>query len=157
MPAIKAFLETTIFNRYFEDNRDYNFHTKQLFGKIQAGDIEAYTSQQVIEELLKAKSPKREQMLGLIVDYKIPALSSGQNILDLADNYVDAGIIPERFRLDGVHIATATINNLDCIISLNFHHINRLKTRNMVEAVNSLNGYSTPVICGPAEVIYGKD
>jgi ribosomal protein S17E len=42
---LKVYLETTIFNRFFEDNRDYNRETKELFGKIARNEIAAYSSQ----------------------------------------------------------------------------------------------------------------
>lgn len=44
MSKLRVYLETTIFNRYFEDGREYSGETKLLFEKIQAGEIAGYTS-----------------------------------------------------------------------------------------------------------------
>ena len=43
----------------------------------------------------------------------------------------------------------ATLYAMYCIASLNFKHINRVKTKISVEAVNQLQGYETPTICTP--------
>ena len=45
---IKVYLETTIFNRFLEDNREYSTETKNLFEKIIKNEIEAYSSTYVI-------------------------------------------------------------------------------------------------------------
>ena len=52
-----------------------------------------------------------------------------------------------------MHIACATVNGLDMIISLNYNHINRVKTKKMTRLVNELKGYREITICSPMEVI----
>jgi hypothetical protein len=55
----------------------------------------------------------------------IKFLETDEIVEKLTDEYVEMGIIPIKFRVDGIHIAMAAIHNMDCIISLNFHHINK--------------------------------
>jgi predicted nucleic acid-binding protein len=149
---LKVYLETTVFNRFYDENREYIDETKELFQKIKDKRVEAYTSTYVIEELDRAPEPKRKNMLNLISEYGINVLEIDQKAIDLADVYIEMGIIPLKFRMDGVHIAMASINEADCIISLNFHHINKLKTKMATEIINRMNGYSNPYICTPMEV-----
>ena len=150
---LKVYLETTIFNRFLEDNREYNMETKVLFEKILQKEIEAYSSTYVIEELDKASEPKRSTMLNLIPKYKISVLEIDKRAYDLSEIYIEMGIIPQRFRVDGIHIAMAAINNMDCIVSLNFHHINKLKTKMATEIIHRMKGYNNPFICTPMEVV----
>jgi len=150
---LKVYLETTIFNRFLEDNREYNRESKVLFEKISQKEIEAYSSTYVIEELDKASEPKRSIMLNLIHQYKITVLEIDKRAYDLSDIYIEMGIIPQKFRIDGIHIAMAAINNMDCIVSLNFHHINKLKTKMATEIIHRMKGYNNPFICTPMEVI----
>ena len=152
-----VYLETTIFNRYFEDDRKYANETKLLFNKIASGEIEAFTSLAVLSELEKAPEPKREKMLALIRQYKIVTLEVDDAAYELADVYGEMGIIPARFRFDGIHIAMAAIHSMDCIISLNFHHINKLKTKTATEIIHRMKGFTNPFICTPAEVIYDDE
>ena len=150
---LKAYLETTIFNRFLEDNREYNRETKRLFDKIFQNEVEAYSSAYVIEELDKASEPKRSEMLNLIPKYKITVLEIDQRAYDLSETYIEMGIIPIKFRIDGIHIAMAAIYDMDCIISLNFHHINKFKTKMAAEIIHRMKGYNNPFICTPMEVI----
>jgi len=150
---MRVYIETTVFNRYFEDSREFNAETKRLFDMVIANQIEAITSTAVIEEIDRAPEPKRSQMLNLIKDIGIIVLEVDQQAYDLADVYIEMGTIPAKYRLDGVHIAMAAVNDLDCIVSLNFHHINRLKTKTATEIINRMKDYPNPYICTPMEVL----
>jgi hypothetical protein len=72
---------------------------------------------------------------------------------DLSDTYIEMGIVPLKFRIDGIHIAMAALNDMDCIVSLNFHHINKLKTKMATEIINRMKGYNNPFIFTPMEVV----
>ena len=154
MTKLKAYIETSVFNRYFEDGREHSQATKALFAKIAAGEIQGFTSDAVIDEISNAQSPKKEAMLSLVVSHKMSTLLVDARADNLADSYVKAEIVPLRFRADAIHIATAAVNGMDCIVSLNFRHINKVKTKLMTEAINKLQGYGNPEICSPEEVIY---
>ena len=150
---LKIYLETTVFNRFLENDREYNKETKQIFDKILQDEIEAYSSTYVIEEIDKAPEPKRTEMLNLLKKYKITVLEIDQRAYDLSETYIELGIIPSKFRIDGIHIAMAAIHNMDCIVSLNFRHINKIKTKMATEIVHRMKEYNNPLICTPMEVI----
>jgi hypothetical protein len=46
---MKIYLETTIFNRYFDVEREAYLATVQLFNEIKAGKFDPYTSVYVID------------------------------------------------------------------------------------------------------------
>ena len=50
----KIYLETTIFNYYFDNDRDAHADTVKLFQEIDKEKYEAYTSAYVVRELLNA-------------------------------------------------------------------------------------------------------
>jgi hypothetical protein len=58
--------------------------------------------------------------------------------------------------MDALHIAAASFYNTDCIVSLNFRHINKLQTKIKIESVNSILGYNNPIICAPWDLLYEK-
>jgi hypothetical protein len=149
----RIYIETTIFNRYFDTDRDYVKETQQLFQNIKSGMLDAYTSAYVVDELEAAPSPKKEQMLQLITDYDIKIIEYDERAPKMADYYIQSGMLPERSRMDGIHIAIASLNNMDFIVSLNFKHINRAKTKLKLETANELLDCSCPMICTPMEII----
>ena len=67
----KAYLETTMFNYYFDSDRDAHNDTIRFFSDIAIGKYEAYTSSYVTDEIENAGEPKRSKMLALITDYNI--------------------------------------------------------------------------------------
>jgi len=150
----KVYLETTLFNFYIDESRGkYHADTVSLFEEIAAGKYDAYTSGFVIEELEEADKEKCDMMLGLIPKYGITILPKNDEADRLADIYIAEGMIPKKYRMDAVHIAYATVNDLDTIISLNFEHIVKRKTIIMTEAINIMNGHHAVEIYSPAEVV----
>jgi len=71
----RIYIETTLFNFYFDKDRDAHAETVKLFKDISAGKYEAYTSLYVIDELEKAQSDKRDKMIDLITQYNITVLA----------------------------------------------------------------------------------
>ena len=133
---MKLYLETTIFNYYFDEDRDGHDDTLLLFKSIRDGKHEGYTSGYTITELDETQEPKRSKMLSLVAEYGLTVLDISEESDRFASKYVTEGIIPERFRIDGAHIAIASLHGLDCLLSYNFRHINKVKTKLLTERVN---------------------
>lgn len=150
---MKLYLETTVFNYYFDSQRNGHDDTVRLFEEIQAGIHEAYTSGYTFDELDAAPEPKRSRMLALLGEFGITMLDATNESDTLAALYFEANIIPERFAYDSAHIAIASIHKLDCIISYNFKHINRIKTKLLTNRINSERNYGNAVICTAKEVL----
>ena len=74
----------------------------------------------------------------------------------LADIYLNEGVVSEKSRVDAQHIATATINRVDILVSWNFKHIVNLERIHGYNAVNLKQGYPMLEIRTPLEVLnYG--
>lgn len=153
MKQLKIYLETTIFNYYLDTDREAHGATVKLFNEIRSRKYKAYTSIYVLEELEKHSEPKRSRMIKLIKEFNIVLIKQSDEAERLADKYIEYKIIPANYKLDAVHISLSSINYLDYIISLNFQHINKLKTKNMTEIINIQEGYKGIIICTPMEVI----
>ena len=150
---IRLYLETTVFNYYFDEDRDGHEDVLKLFKAIKAGEFEAYTSDYVLDELRKAQEPKRSKMLALVDDYEVEVLHDSPSAVLLGQRYVAVGIIPASHLTDSLHVAMASVSGLNCVISYNFHHINRDKTRFMTAVVNSQEGYGEIMIVTAKEVL----
>jgi hypothetical protein len=153
----KIYLETTLFNFYIDEDREAHADTVLLFKEISEGKYEAFTSDYVIDELEYAPAEKRDKMISLITEFEIKVLEPDDSASRLADLYVSEGVIPLKYRTDGLHIAIATVNGLDMIISMNFQHIVKLKTVKMTGAINILSGYQAVEICSPMEVVENEN
>ena len=149
------YLETTIFNFPFADDApQYRADSLKLFAEIKAGRFRPFSSKYVIDELAKTKDEvKKDKMIAPITDYGIKVLAPTDEIVRLANIYIDSGIIPKTYPDDARHIATATFYGMDYIVSLNFQHIVKHKTILETEIINAREGYKRVFIHAPAEVI----
>ena len=149
------YLETTIFNFPFaNDAPQYQADTLKLFAEIKAGRFKPFTSEYVTKELNSTKeAEKLKRMKALIAEYDITVIPVSEEVERLAGVYISAGIIPEKYITDALHIAAATATGMDYIISLNFRHIVKHKTIFETEVMNTREGYKRVFIHTPAEVI----
>ena len=85
--------------------------------------------------------------------YKPQILENSDNVKHLGQLYIEKGVIPASHLFDSLHIAMASVYELDCIISYNFHHINRNKTRIMTANINKEEGYGGVIIAVAKEVL----
>jgi hypothetical protein len=107
----------------------------------------------VTDELENTPSEKRDKMLALIKQYNINVLASSDEANKLAMLYISKGALPRGSLIDARHIAIASVNALNIIVSLNFKHIVREKTINLTGTINTSLGYKTVKIQSPTEVI----
>ena len=150
----KIYIETSVLNFVFaDDSPDKKEVTKKLFKEIKEGRYLPFTSDYVTEEIDKAPEEKRDILRNIITEYNVILLQYANEIEELAEVYVKEGIIPWKHRVDALHIATATVNDLDIIISWNFEHIVKRKTIMMTELINLQKGYKKVEIYSPLEVI----
>jgi len=153
----KIYLETTLFNYYFDQDRAAHADTVKLFKAIAAGKYEGFTSDTVLDELKEAPDEKRVAMVALVEKYRIEILLFNEEVEKLANAYTSEGIIPRKYEKDGIHIAVATVNDMDFIASLNFRHIVNAKTARMTHAVNIRQGYRPVKIVSPTEMMKNEN
>ena len=76
---------------------------------------------------------------------------------DLADAYLQRGIVTRKYEDDALHIAIATVCNADIVVSWNFKHIVHFEKIQRFNAVNLEMGYKAIAIHSPREVAsYGN-
>jgi len=154
MRVPRIYLETSVFNFVFTDDApDKRQSTLKLFEEIKEGKYEPYTSEYTTNELEDAQEEKRLKMLRLIKEYGIKLIGTSDEVVLLSNIYVDEGVIPQKYITDALHIAVATITDMDFIVSLNFKHIVKRKTMLMTEVINLREGYKKIGIFSPMEVI----
>lgn len=74
-------------------------------------------------------------------------------ILNLRDAYLAAGILSQNSEADAEHIASASVADVDFVVSWNFKHIVHFEKITGYQAVNLLKGYKEIRIYSPKEVV----
>ena len=87
-----------------------------------------------------------------ILKYNCEILKITEETLILSKTYINRNILSERFSDDCMHIAIATINKIDLLVSWNFRHIVHYDKIRMFNGVNIELGYKPIEIYSPREV-----
>lgn len=106
----------------------------------------------MLEEIEKTPSPKREKMSEFVLKHRFKVLPNSEEAEKLAYKYVNAGLIPEKYLNDAIHIALASVNKIEVLVSWNMEHIVKLKTIVGVNKINKEEGYNPILINTPEEV-----
>lgn len=73
-------------------------------------------------------------------------------MIELADAYLNHGILTPNYRNDARHIALATVAGVDVLVSWNFKHVVHFEKIQKFNAVNIEMGYKPILIFSPREV-----
>ena len=108
-----------------------------------------YISEFVIAELSQGHPEAAKRRLQAIEE--IPELEVTDDVRQLGEVLIDEGPIPETSKIDAFHIATASVNGMNYLLTWNCKHIANVVFRPKVEAVCRKNGFEPPLICTPQE------
>ncbi len=161
MKKLKIYLDTSVISFLFADDvPEFRKITEDFFENyVKIDKYLVYISDVVIAEIEKTKNEdKKRQLLEVIEKYSIRILTLDKNSDLLARVYIREKIIPERKLEDAQHIAIATCNQMDILLSWNFKHLSNIQKQIGVKIVNEKEGYFYPLILtNPMEVIYEND
>jgi len=148
MKKIKLYLETSVWNFLFADDApDKKKDTLLFFDEIVNEDYELCVSELVVAEIMRAPEPKRAALLKKIEDYEPEELEITSEVDILANKYAAAGFVPNKAYDDLLHVAVATVNNIDFLVSWNLSHIVRARSIIEINKVNVAEGYRELKIC----------
>jgi len=149
---LRIYVENSVISAYHFAPKLIVSLTKRFFEKAVKERYELFTSDVTIAEIDKATEETREKSLKTIETFKVKIIPRTTEARELADEYIERGVIPERYRPDAEHIAVASVMDLDVLVSWNLTHIVKLKTKKMVRIINEDTGYPVPEIVRPDEV-----
>jgi len=129
--------------------------TRKLWESINWGNFEVFISPVVVLELDNCSEPKRSILTKWLQSIRHTVLHETEEVLELANKYQKAGIMPKKSVRDRQHIAYACVYNCDMVVSWNFKHMVNINTISGVKSVNALAGYREMPIYSPKMLISG--
>lgn len=124
----------------------------ELLNKFRGGEAVIVLSDLTLLELEEAPSEVRA-VLDEIPEENREYVELTEEARDLAQEYINAGIIGEAKKVDAQHIAIATVSRVDVLVSWNFRHIVNLQRIRGYNSVNLRCGYLLLEIRTPREVV----
>lgn len=145
---------------FADDVPEFRKITEDFFENyVEKGKYLVYVSDVVIAEIEKTKSGyKKKLLLEVIEKYTLRILVLDKTSDALANVYLRKKIIPPKKLEDAQHIAIATCNQMDVLLSWNFKHLSNIQKQIGVKIINEKEGYFYPLILtNPMEVVYEND
>jgi len=152
----KVYLETSVISYLTSrPSRDLivaaNQQITQEWWQVRRQDFDLFISQLVVQEASAGDEHAAQQRLQAIAD--IPLLTLSEEAVVFAEKLVKEGPMPQKAVEDALHIAVATLNGMDYLLTWNFKHIANATMRYKIERICRLTGYEPPIICTPQELL----
>lgn len=145
------YIDTSVISAYYDDRAKERQETTIKFWTQILPNYKIYISDITVEELEDTKDEAlRKKLLKAIKDFEV--LKTNQKIKDLANAYIENDIFPERYFDDAHHVAIASFYEISYLVSWNFEHMVKVKTRRLVRLVNVLKGFKEIEIVSPPEL-----
>jgi predicted nucleic acid-binding protein len=149
----KIYIDTSVLGGYFDS--EFKKPTKALFELVKKGQYEIVISNITEGELLNAPENVKTLFTKLGIEYEIIKLTD--DAIRLAEAYIQESVVGKASYNDCLHIAIATIERLDLVVSWNFKHIVNIKRIHGYNGVNIKNGFPAIEIRSPKDLIDYED
>jgi predicted nucleic acid-binding protein len=146
----RIYIDTSVVGGFFDT--EFETATHGLFKRLENGEIIFVVSDLLDLELLNA--PKRvRDLLPKYPKFYFERVELTEEILQLADTYIQEKVVGKTSIEDCRHIAMATINKVDVLASWNFKHIVNLDRIKGYNSVNLRLGYQMIEIRSPKDLV----
>ena len=144
----RIYIDTSVFGGYFDE--EFSDHTIPLFDRLRDEEFTLLFSKVTQEELENDPAKVKELVRGLKIE-STEFLDTTAEAVELATEYITEKVVGQTSFADCLHIALATINRADFLISWNFKHIVNVQRIRGYNSINIKNGYRQIEIRSPRE------
>lgn len=146
---MKIYIDTSVIGGCFDP--EFSEWSNKLFADIRAGKATAVVSDLTLQELERAPDPVRHLVQSIPAEFLVMVeLDSEARVL--ARRYISEGAVTSKHLVDAQHIAMATVEHVDVIVSWNFKEMVNVFRIRQYNAVNLRHGYSLIDIRTPKEL-----
>ncbi len=146
----RIYIDTSVIGGYFD--KEFEIATKMLFERILDKDFIIYFSE-VNETELEFAPVHIKNIKNLIPKECIRHIEIDEEVELLTQTYINEKALGKASENDAYHIALASVNRLDCLISWNFKHIVNFDKIKMFNSINLRLGYPLIDIRSPLEFL----
>lgn len=157
MRTLKLYIETSVWSHWYADDApDRRESTREFLSRCRDNSdaTRIHISAFVLDELRGAPGRLATQLETLLEDFHPAMLEPTPEVYALAQTYADLGAIPPGKLADRLHVAIATVAEMDMVVSWNYRHFVNVRRREKVNAANLFAGYTKRLeIVTPPEVL----
>jgi hypothetical protein len=114
-------------------------------------EFDLFVSQYVLDEAGDGDVDAARRRLGLLDG--LPVLQTTDEATALGEMLIDQEALPQKAATDALHIAVATVHEIDVLLTWNCKHLANAEILGRVGRVIRSQGYEPPIICTPDELM----
>lgn len=150
----RIYIDTSVIGGYFDD--EFKQFTIPLFDRITNQEFIVLYSTVTQDELENAPTQVRALVNNLKTEF-VEFIDVTNEAIDLATQYIAEKVVGQTSYADCLHIALATTNHADFLISWNFKHIVNVQRIRGYNSINIKNGYKQLEIRSPRDFMIYED
>ncbi len=150
---MKVYVDTSVFGGCFD--AEFEEWSNKLIEEFKLGLKILVISDLTLREIEEAPLNVKKIVGEIPEEHKEYVILDEESKL-LANRYINEGVVSEEYLVDAQHIAIATVNKVDVLVSWNFRHIVNLTKIRLYNSVNLKYGYPILEIRSPREVFYER-
>ncbi len=150
----RIYIDTSVVGGFFD--MEFKEATRSLFERLEKGEIIFVVSDLLELELSNAPERVRNLLYNYSSD-KFERVVLTEEVIKLANIYIEEGVVGKTSLEDCRHIALATVNRVDVLASWNFKHIVNLERIKGYNSINYKLGYQMLEIRSPQNLINYED
>ena len=156
--AMIVYIETSVPSAYASVRQDASSEHRRIITRRwwhrQASMYALVTSDVTVAELMGADYPGREEALALVES--LPRLTVTEEAVRIAELYVRHKVMPAPSSGDASHLALASLNEVDCLLTWNLRHLANPNKVEHMTVINRRLGLLTPLVVSP-EALWSED
>jgi hypothetical protein len=121
-----------------------------FYNEIRDSGYTVIVPQHTLDELADKRTPNKVMEKLKTINYTVVNTPPGAK--DLADLYVERQIIPSGYEEDALHIAIATMLEVDVLVTWNLTHILNENSIPRINKVNKENGFKPITVIRPEDI-----
>ena len=130
-----------------------NQNTTQEWRKTRHTQFDLFISEFVAAEVSIGNPDAAQKRLAVIAE--LQELSVTEYVRILARLLISKVPLPPKAVVDAYHIAVATVNGIEYLLTWNCTHIANAMLRPKIEAICRTQAFKPPIICTPQELMEG--
>ncbi len=145
------YLETSVIGAYLDNGEPFRRDLTIRWWEHELKDYTPYISPLVVRELERTDEPRRSAYLKLLSN--VPQVEVSEEATILADGYIERGIFHRKYLGNALHVALASVNKLDLLVTWDFGYIANVHRQSRIQLFNTMAGFFVPMIVTPEFLI----
>jgi predicted nucleic acid-binding protein len=151
MAVLTVYLDNSVLGGYFDS--EFQEPTRRLWRMARDGECR-FVASVVTQEEAALAPPQVVRLFARTFPDDAALLELTRRAEELAQAYLAAGVVSDKYVDDARHVAIATTHGIGVLVSWNFRHLANYRREAGFNRVNLENGYPAVRIISPLEIVY---